>query len=63
MRVAFSEEEMNKVFKLIESNVEELGNAINPEAGTQSEFMFKKLKESISKTQGYLQKGLEKIKR
>jgi len=54
---------MNKVFKLIESNVEELGNAINPEAGTQSEFMFKKLKESISKTQGYLQKGLEKIKR
>ena len=63
LRVAFSEEEMNKVFKLIEKDAEDLEKVVNPEDGTESKFMLDKLKGSISKMQEYLRKGLEKIKR
>lgn len=63
LRVAFSQDEINKVFNLIENDVEELKRTINPEQGTKSEFIFNKIKENISRMQGYLQKGLEKIKK
>ncbi|HUX36012.1 MAG TPA: cohesin domain-containing protein [Candidatus Paceibacterota bacterium] len=63
LRVAFSQDEMNKVFRLIEGDIEELKRAINPEDGSRSQFIFNKLKENISRMQGYLQKGLEKIKK
>jgi len=63
LRVAFSQEEMDKVFKLIENDVEELKRAISPEEGTKSGFIFNKLKENISRMQMYLQRGLEKIKK
>ncbi len=61
LRVAFSRQEMDKVFDIIEKDAEELKRTINLEEGSRGEFIFKKIKEDISKMKAYLEKGLEKI--
>ncbi len=61
LRVAFSQQEMDKVFNLIEKDVEELKRTINVEEGSSGEFIFNKIKENISKMKAYLERGLEKI--
>lgn len=54
---------MIKVFKIIEEDSEKLQEALKTPTEGDDEFMIKRLQDNIKKMGGYLEKGIEKIKK
>ncbi|MBI4993469.1 hypothetical protein HZC33_00715 [Candidatus Wolfebacteria bacterium] len=63
LRVLFSESEISKMFALIRIDLEKIEDAFETPDETDEKFLVNKLKESIDKTEDYLKKGVERIKK
>ncbi|MBI5045770.1 MAG: hypothetical protein HZC14_02075 [Candidatus Niyogibacteria bacterium] len=63
MRVSFTESEITKIFQLLKGDVEQLSKARETATTGDDEYAIKRLQENIQKMEGYLKKGLEKIKK
>lgn len=62
LRVTVASNEAVKIFTLIREDVEKLKQARLTSTESDDEFITKKLEENISRMEGYLKKGIEKIK-
>jgi len=63
MRVSFTESEVTKIFQLIREGTKRLAKARETPTTGDDEYTLKQLQENIQKMEGYLKKGLEKIKK
>lgn len=63
MRVSFTESEIAKIFQLMRADTERLAKAKETAADSDDEYALKRLQENIQKMEGYLKKGIEKIKK
>lgn len=63
MRVSFTESEIEKIFQLFKSDVDELKKAMQTPTTSDDDYAIKRLEENIKKMELYLKRGVEKIKK
>lgn len=63
LRVDFAESEITKIFKIIKEDAEGLYQAFKTVTTGDDEYALKRLRENIARMEGYLKKGIEKIKK
>lgn len=62
LRVTLAENDLVKVFNLISDDLEKLKAAKESSSTANFDFAFKKLQENVKKMEGYLKRGVEKIR-
>jgi len=63
LRVLLAESEVTKLFKLIMEDADRLSKAYKTSTIADDEYAMAQLKENIKKMEGYLKKGIEKIRK
>ncbi|MDP3778599.1 MAG: hypothetical protein Q8R30_00945 [bacterium] len=63
LRVSLAQSEVTKLFKLIMEDVERLSKAYQTSTSADDEYAMAQLKGNIKKMEGYLKKGIEKIRK
>ena len=63
LRVGLAGSEITKIFKIIKEDVEKVLEAFKTPTTGDDEYVVKQLRENIAKMEGYIKKGIEKIKK
>ncbi|MDP3901688.1 MAG: hypothetical protein Q8Q37_01780 [bacterium] len=63
LRISFAGSEVEKMFKLLRSDVDDIRQALSTPTVGDDEYAIKHLEENLKKMEEYIKRGIEKIKK